>query len=245
MKRDTSISKFVNQSMELKIQKNDELSIVVSSLNKEEDLLYSSTPAAIGGSLGLTGSTNSSQSIDAAQAPGSSGSYWVDSLGNIKIHKLGTVHVEGMVLKDLANKLENDLQPYLKDPIISVTFSNHKVTMLGEVRQTQILLIEQGSLTLFDALAKCGDATVDASRKDILIIRDSANTKQFTHVNLENLSVFNSSYYYLQPNDIVYVGTNVKKVEDELRRTNTQQSLAISISVVSLLVVLINTFGKK
>jgi polysaccharide export outer membrane protein len=228
--------------MELKIQKNDELSIVVSSLNKEEDMLYSSTPAATGGSLSLTGSTNSTQSMDAGQAPGS---YWVDSLGNIKIHKLGMVHAEGMVLKELANKLENDLQPYLKDPIIAVTFSNHKVTMLGEVRQPQILLIEQASLTLFDALAKCGDATVDASKKDILIIRDSANTKQFIHINLENLSVFNSSYYYLQPNDIVYVSTNVKKVEDELRRTNTQQSLAISISVASLLIVLINTFGKK
>jgi polysaccharide export outer membrane protein len=242
LKRDTSLSYFVNQDMELKIQKKDELNISVSSLNGEEDMLFSSAQMN-SGSSGVNGPA-ASESQGAKAATQSPGIYQVDSSGDIKIHKLGMLHVEGMVLKELANKLENDLLPYLKDPIVSVTFANHKVTVLGEVRGPQVLSIQQNSLTLFDALAKCGDVTSDASKKDVLIIRDSANTKQFKHINLENLSVFNSSYYYLQANDIVYVNSNVKKVESQTNRANTQQTMAIGISAVSLMLVLLTTFRK-
>jgi polysaccharide export outer membrane protein len=225
LKKDTSIAVFVDSNMDVRIRPTDVISVLISSLDKSEDLLFN-TQAYIGG---VTGGYVSSAS-----------SYIVDGKGDIQMHKLGVVHVEGMTLKEFKQKLEKDLQPYLLDPIATVGFSNHKITMMGQVGKSQILAITGDRLSIIDAFVLSGDVTTNADMKNVLIIREKDNVKQFKHVNLENPSFIDSSWYYLQANDIVYVTPDFKKLRQEGYRSEIQQNIGLFASIISLALILIS-----
>ena len=237
LRRDTTIATFVNKDIDLKIRKGDRLSIQVSSLNKDQDALYNSSYNGVGS---VAGGAVLGDLTTGAVAPveGPSG-YPVDSSGNILIHTFGVVHVEGMTLKELGSKLQNDLLPYLKEPIVYVNFANHKITLLG-VSKPQVLEMPEEPLTLLDALALGGDIVNTVEVKNVLIIRDSLNTKKFKHINMEDGTFINSPWYYLQPNDIVYVQPNAQKLDQDERRLETQQTITIISSVLTILIVILD-----
>ena len=161
-------------SAELKIQKGDILNVSVSSLNKLEDDLYNTV---VGG-------------------------YEVNNNGEIHVHHLGKMTVEGLTRKQLKTKLEEDLKPYLKDPLVTVGFANHHITILGSIGNPQILALPTEKISVMDVLAMSGSVLATTSVSDVIIIRDSSSDKkQIRHINLEDHSVFNSDFFYLQPNE--------------------------------------------
>ena len=90
-----------------------------------------------------------------------------------------------------------------------------------------------------DALAASGDIGEKGRIDNVLVIRDTAaagSAKVFKRLNLENNSIFSSPYYYLQPNDIVYV--EPVKVKTPL---TTPQIISYIASGVSLLILILNT----
>jgi polysaccharide export outer membrane protein len=233
LNKDTSINQFVSKDMESKIVKNDILAISVSSLNKVEDEYYN------GASMSSSSSSGSSSSEVSGSTSKGQG-YAVDLQGNIQIHNLGKLHVEGMTRKQLEDSLEIALLPYLKDPIVTVNFSNRRVTVLGEISKPQVIEMQEEQMSLLDLLAISGDVTPNALKKNILIIRTTAKGKTLKHMNLENESLFkDSSWYYLQSGDIVYVEPNIKKLINEQRIARVQQDVAISSIILTILVLII------
>lgn len=227
--RDTSINAAVNRSVETRIIKNDLLSINISSLNPGEDLTYNA--AAGGASAAIT-----------AGSSGGSG-YVVDANGNIQLHKLGLIHVEGMTRAELKNKIQKDIEPFLKDPVVTVRFLNHRVTVLGEVGQAGVIPIPEEGLSIIEVLSASGDVTNLASRNNILVIRESGNTKQLKRINLEDHSIFNSEWFYLQNGDVVYVEPNDKKIIEE-KRSKTQQTVGMILSGISIAVIILDRITK-
>lgn len=226
LNRDTSIDRFVSKDLESKIIKNDLLSINVSSLNKAEDEYYNGI--ALQGVSAVSSPTN---------APSN---YLVDLEGNIQIHNLGTMHVEGMTRKELKDSLEINLSPYLKDPIVKVSFLNRRITVLGEVDRPQVLDMQAEQMPLLDVLALSGDVTINALKKDILVIRTTPKGKTFKHVNLENGSIFkDSSWYNLQSGDIVYVEPNLRKLINQDRNARIQQALSITSIFLSIIILVL------
>ncbi len=49
------------------------------------------------------------------------------------------------------------------------------------------------------------------------MIREKGNSKEFKRLNLTDESIFYSPYFYLQPNDIVYVEPVKKKAQNTTR----------------------------
>jgi len=228
--RDTTINQFVDKNLESKIVKNDLLGISVSSLNKIEDEFYNIS------SLSSSSENGTSSSVSSGSVTHGNG-YTVDVDGNIQIHNLGKIHAEGMTRKQLKDSLENKLLPFLKDPIITVSFLNRRITVLGEVVKPQVLDLQEEQMSLLDALAITGDVTPNALKKNILVIRQTPTGKTFKHINLEDQSVFSDSshWYYLQSGDVVYVEPNLRKMISEQRAIKTQQTLTLGIAVISLL----------
>ena len=62
-----------------------------------------------------------------------------------------------------------------------------------------------------------------------------------THIDLNSADFLTSPYYYLQPNDVIYVESNKNKVASVSR---TRQSLPVIISSLSVLIIAI-TYIKK
>lgn len=220
LQKDTTLSGLVNKDLESKIIKGDNLGISISSLSKDEDLMFN------------TGSGVSSISGSAI--------FPVDQDGNILIHKLGLVKAAGNTRKELALLIQKNLVPYLKDPIVNVQYLNHKVTIMGEVERPQVINMLDEQLSVIDAIVICGDAKQYAKRDNILVIREEGNQKKVKILNFKDHSIFSSPWYYLQPNDIVYVVPDVVKRQTEEKRARFQTNFALAISSISLLIIILD-----
>lgn len=227
--RDTSINTTVSRQQESVIRKNDQLSVTISSLNPEEDKVYNAAGISIAGGTAGTAANNNG--------------YLVDANGNIQMHRLGNIHAEGMTRRELKNKIEADIKPYLKDPVVTVRYLNRRITVMGEVGKPQVIAMPEEQLSLLEVLGASGDITTLGKKDNILIIRETETGKQFKRLNLEDHSVFTSEWYYLKPDDVVYVEPNDKKVKDE-QRARTQQTVSLALSGLSLAIIILNSLLK-
>ena len=70
-----------------------------------------------------------------------------------------------------------------------------------------------------------------------MLIREEDGKRNFIRLNLNSSNIFQSPYYYLKQNDIVYVEPNKSKVAasevGQLRR------ITVAVSVASLLVLIL------
>jgi polysaccharide export outer membrane protein len=226
--RDTSINTTVNRLTESVIRKNDQLAITISSLNPDEDRVYNAA------SISLVGNS--------AAGTGTSG-YFVDANGNIQLHRLGNIHAEGMTRRELKNKIETDIKPYLKDPVVTVRYLNRKVTVIGEVAKPQVIAMPEEQLSILEVLGVSGDINLLGKKDNLLVIRETETGKQFKRLNLEDHSVFNSDWYYLKPDDVVYIEPNDKKLNEE-KRARTQQTISLALSGLSLAIIILNSLLK-
>lgn len=220
LQKDTTIAGLVDRNLESKIVNGDQLAINVSSLSKEEDVLFNSGSSIIGS--------------------GSLSPFIVDNSGNITVHKLGSVKAAGVTRRELASILQKSLIPYLKDPIVTVQYVNHKVTVMGEVEKPQVINMAEEQISVIDALVICGDVKSTAKRDNILVIREDQNQKKVKILNFEDHSIFSSPWYYLQPNDIVYVVPDEKRRQQDERRTRFQTNFAIVTGTISLLIIILD-----
>ena len=231
IKSDTTFQAMVNNNYESIIQKKDVLSITVSSLNNELD-----------GKFNEAGSTTTTTTINQIQ---SKTGFLVGDDGTIGLHYLGSIKAEGLTRKQLKEKLQTDLLPYMKEPIVNVQYINKKVTVLGEVGKPQILQLTEEQTPLLEVLVNSGDVTKNADKRSITIIReDSGSQKKVKHVNLEDHAYFSSPWYYVQPNDIILVGIDKRKYLTEEKRKNLQTTLSLVASMISLGLIIINLIFK-
>lgn len=225
--RDTSINTTISRQQESVIRKTDQLGITISSLNPEEDKVYNAAALSLGSTTAGAGS----------------GGYLVDMNGNIQLHRLGNIHAEGLTRRELKNKIETDIKPYLKDPVITVKYLNRKVTVIGEVGKPQVVGMPEEQLSILEVLGASGDITQLGKKDNLLIIRETETGKQFKRLNLEDHSVFTSEWYYLKPDDVVYVEPNDKVIKDE-KRQRTQQTVSLALSGLSLAIIILNSLLK-
>lgn len=205
------------------IQKNDILSISVSSPNPEATLMFNNTQTVI--SSTATGSI--SQSIG----------YLVNNEGNIDFPGLGTISAIGLTKKQLTQKISSELveKKLLIEPIVNIRFLNYRVTILGEVSRPTVLSVANEKISLLEALGLAGDLTLYAKRDNILLIREEGGKKIFRRINLNSDDFFSSQYYYLKTNDIVYVEPNRVRAATA---NGYQQNLPVVFSALSLLVII-------
>lgn len=132
--------------------------------------------------------------------------YIVDRDGNINFPVLGYVHVEGLTLDGLKEKISKIIEDggYLKNPIVLAEFKNFNITVIGETG-VGIKNIEDGVVNIFELLAMSGDTRTSAIRNDVRVIRVENGIRRAYSVNLQSVSCFDSPVFYLQQNDMVYV----------------------------------------
>ena len=210
------------------IQKNDILSITVSSLNAEASAPFNAP-------------NNSVYTINTQTTLGSGtlAGYLVDPDGNIQFPVLGNIPVVGKTKSQLSNYISSQLKDrkLLLDPIVNVRFLNFRVSVLGEVTRPGVFTIPNEKLSIMEALGLAGDITIYGKKENVLLIReDDAGQKVIKRLNLNSQEIFNSPYYFLRSNDVVYVEPS----KDRVSREKTQLLLPIVFSVVSLMIVILD-----
>jgi polysaccharide export outer membrane protein len=86
-----------------------------------------------------------------------------------------------------------------------------------------------------EALSLAGDLTIYGKRQNVLIIREVDGKREFARIDLTQRDLFTSPYYYLRPNDIVYV----EPLKGKLTSTSRAVQLApIAISLLTFLTII-------
>lgn len=213
--KDTLLTNLVSKNQEIKIRNGDLLNITVSSLSPENTAIYNAPQNTVGSQSG----------------------YLVDDNGAIQFVKLGSISVAGLSRKELKTKLENDLLPYLAQPVVAIGIMNRHVTMMGAV-SPQVLPMVEDHMTLLDALAASGDIGSKGRTDNILVIREKENGKEFKRLDLTDKSIFYSPYFYLQPNDVIYV----EPVKEKANKT--AQIFSYVTAGISFLILIIDRIIK-
>ena len=218
--------------VEAPIQRNDILSISISSLNAEASAIFN--PGTAASNKGSTTSTGGS--IE-------SGGYLVNSDGNIQLPILGNVTAAGLTKKQLRENITNTIlaKKLLIDPIVDIRHLNFEVTVIGEVARPTVITVPSERISLIKALGLAGDLTIYGKRENVLLIREEDGKKTTKHIDLNSKDFLNSPYYYLQPNDVVYVEPNKTKVATASR---SQQVVPIILSSLSIIVIVLDRLIK-
>lgn len=176
----------------LRIQSDDILSIQVSSRNPENVTAFQQQKTE---SIGSSGE----------QALGIQEGYRVDESGDIYLPFLGRLRAAGKTVLQLRQEISNKLIQYIPDATVQVRFLNFRVTMIGEVTRPNAYIIPNERLNILEAIGMAGDFTSYARRNSVLIMRERNQVREFVRLNTQDTSLFSSPYFYLKPNDIVYV----------------------------------------
>jgi polysaccharide export outer membrane protein len=138
---------------------------------------------------------------------------------------LGKLYVVGLRQSEVISLIEGKLQGQVVNPIVTMRFLNARVTVLGEVKNPGTYTLNNGRMTLLEALGIAGDLTQYASRRNVLVTRENNGKVEFARLDLRSDEVFTSPYFYLQQNDVVYV-------EPNSARTTSNQSISLWLSMV-------------
>lgn len=161
--------------------------------------------------------------------------YIVEADGTIKLPQLGKLAVRGFTRVRLVDTLAVLVSKFVSDPTIDVQFVNYKITVLGEVNRPGIINFPDGKVTIADAIGSSGDLTPYARKDNILVIREQEGRREFGEVNILSINAFNSPYFNLQQNDIVYIEPTKSK------SLNSDQSLIRNLSVITSILSVIST----
>ena len=143
------------------------------------------------------------------------GNILVSTNKTINFPILGEISVAEKSSQDLEKYLKNLLEAggYLINPRVTVRLLNSKVTILGEVNNPGTFTFTEKNITLLQALGLAGDLTIDGNRKNIILLRSFNGQRTTTNIDLTSASWLSSLYQNIQPNDIIIVNPNSKKIK--------------------------------
>jgi polysaccharide export outer membrane protein len=132
----------------------------------------------------------------------------VSEAGTITVPHLGEVGIAGLTVEDASEKIRIGISRYVKEPSVLVSVLNYKVSVLGAVRSPGQYTSQTDRITILDALAQAGDIQFSGLRDRVWVIREVDGKRTYQQINLNKSDLFQSDFYYLKNNDVVYVQPN-------------------------------------
>lgn len=227
----TTFSQAIVNTHQPRIQNGDIMGITVSTLDPTSNALFNTGTV-------LQGSQLNSNSNAASTELGKEG-YLVGNDGNINFPVIGKIHLEGLTLTEAHEKISDEINRYVKDPIVNVRYLNFKVTVIGEVNKPTTFTTSDDNINVLEALGMAGDMTAYGKRENVLVIREIDGKRNMARLNLNSSRAFQSPYFHLQQNDIVYVEPSITKEKQVSRNPNT---LPLIVSLASIVTVVLARF---
>ncbi|SDH86348.1 polysaccharide biosynthesis/export family protein [Winogradskyella thalassocola] len=192
---DTIPNNLVEIQKPYRVQVNDILNIRVKALDQETVSI-----------LNPTGDEN-------LNATGAERAYFdgftVDVHGNVRIPTLGYLNVLGFTTEEIEKRIEQKLlEEQFKETaniFVTVKLAGLRYTANGEVGSPGSQVLYSERVNIFEAIANVGEIPVTGNKKAVKIIRQYPQGQKIHSLDLTDVKVMQSPYYYIQPNDIIYV----------------------------------------
>lgn len=182
------------------LRKGDRLYIHVYSIDEKTTALFNS------------GQTNTRQYVRNGAGNGTTDlyTYTVDENGEITFPTLGKVPVRGLTTREVKHLLEDQLSGMVNSlgnhTMISVEVQvvSRSFSVVGPTRSGRYSLNKE-KVTIFEALALAGDLSDYAYRHEVMLIREIEDSTTVKTFDLRSKDIVNSEFYYIEPNDVIYV----------------------------------------
>jgi polysaccharide export outer membrane protein len=194
------------------VQPEDILGISISSLNPESSAVFNFTSNSVNG------------------MKENYGGYLVDQKGEIQLPIIGSINVANLTTSQIRDEIRLRLLPYLKEPVVITKLINFKISILGDVSHPGLFKVQSEKLSIPEALSLAGDLNITALRT-LMIIRENNGEREYITVDLRKKSLFNSPYYYLKNNDVIYAEAGKSKFAG---LDQTYQRIGLLLSVISV-----------
>jgi len=123
----------------------------------------------------------------------------------------------------------------LKNATVVTKLISYKITVLGEVNNPGYHYVYNNQATLLEALGLAGDLTIFASRKNVKLIRTVPQGTEVVLLDLKDPNLLKSKYFYLMPNDVVYV----EPLRARSKRSNLE-NLTLLFSAITTAILILN-----
>ena len=132
-------------------------------------------------------------------------SYTLDDEGCIELPLVGKIELKNLTVDQAKDRMQTELNKFINQTTVIVKLSNFNLTLLGEVTRPGMYKVYQSQIYLFEAVAMAGNMTNFAKNSEVKIIRQTDNGSEIATVDMGDADILSSPFYYLKPNDIIYV----------------------------------------
>lgn len=150
-------------------------------------------------------SSSSGQNNASQQSPNNNG-YLVNAEGSIEFPLLGKVPLLGLTTVEAAKLIKDKLSYYYKDLFVNVNLVSKIYFLNG--RQGTAISMNNERITIFEAMTQSGIQDPFDLKNQVWLIREDSGKRYFTQLNLNSKKIFESPYYYLHSNDLIYMKQN-------------------------------------
>lgn len=211
-----------SQNADYKIIPGDRLALQVYTLDEDMQKLFSMFTQRI---------TNSGSAIAIASNEGNltrSNILNVYSDGTVNIPYLNKIPVQDLSLLEAKSLIERKFQEFSPNITIELRLENRYFSMLGETSESRVAM-PSPKITIFQALALASPLEPFGNYRKVSIIRQKSDGTEVKTFDLRSKDIVNSEFYYIQPNDVIYI--------EQMSRTFFGRITSFSgiLSIVSIL----------
>jgi polysaccharide export outer membrane protein len=214
-----------------KLQKADVLYISLTTDDEKLNRVF--VPSAGGGSV-----------MQQSQSVSGTGLYYIgftiDTKGEIEFPYLGKVKVEGLQIEEAKTAIETQLKKFFKIFFIQVKLAEFKFTILGMINKPGQYFYQQNKVSIIEAISQAGELQNIAERLEVQLYRQYPEGVKLHIVNLTDRSIINSPFWYIQPNDILYVVPIKSRSIGDL--SSLQSSFNVIAPLLSAMLLVLNTY---
>jgi polysaccharide export outer membrane protein len=127
--------------------------------------------------------------------------------GNIYFPYIGNIYVLDKTTLDVQIELEGKINNEIlveKGCLVSVSLDNRYFSVIGESGVGRYSIAKE-QLTIYQALSQSKDIHPYGDRSRIKVIRQTQSGTVIRTFDLKTMAIVNSDYYYIQPNDVIYI----------------------------------------
>ncbi|MDI1323190.1 MAG: polysaccharide biosynthesis/export family protein [Algoriphagus sp.] len=152
--------------------------------------------------------------------------YSIDQEGNVEVPKLGKIKIAGLNEEEAKNLVQEEINKFFKEQVfVKLRIAGIRYTTLGEFNNVGVKIIYKNRATIFDALANSGETSILGKKNQLFIIRQYDGGTKIHQINLNDRALLASPYYFIQPNDILYIEPM------KIRQFGTADNLAQSLQL--------------
>ena len=155
--------------------------------------------------------------------------------GFVTVPMIGKVKVVDLTVDEAKALLQQEVDKFLRNTTVDVKLISFKISVMGEVNNPGYYYVYNGQANVLEGISLAGDLTQFGNRDNVKLIRQNDNGAEVILLDLTSSEVMKSKYYYLLPNDVIYVEPSKKQI----KRANLEP-VAIVFSALTTLALIVN-----